>query len=291
MSKTIVVFTTRYIGENKLFSPGNCEELKVVKHFQDLAAFWGKLVQQKLQKETDWKVLKSYQKYAPENSDCKKLEYWRGILTNIQKQTNLAELAEICPQWPEKYRKVYKLKTADTSSKIYALQYLPEENEWGSMPFDIEISKIRKAWRDALETAFREQDATLYLILHGSSDMGYRGPFTVQELPSETNNHTGLATFFHETEIDSIARLLAQPSKKTAQEIVTFIEHLFIKQIQIKAIEIQDLVMQDRQSDEIKKKYEDLYNKYRSHYELIPVEQFVNLTALEKNNYLKDIIN
>lgn len=288
MSKTIIVFTTRYIEKGKLFSPNNAEKWCITEKFAPLAAFWGKINQKQLEGKFTKSFLSPYKEYANTESQNTP-QYWNQIADNIQalnSATELAYLAALAPEWPinERFKYIYELKNNDAENEFYALYPLPEEEEWKKFIPDINVSSLRGEWQKALKTTFTEANE-LYLILHGSTDYGEKGAFAIREYQTKDNKTFGLATFYHETGSDIIARLLADSNfNGSAIQLTDLVKRLFHND---KVIKLQNLILKDYASSDIRAKYLELLELQHN---LPTVDEFCKLSALDKNKLLNKIL-
>lgn len=288
MSKTIIVFTTRYIEKGKLFSPDNRKNLCDIEKFAPLAAFWGKIIQEQLEGKFTKLFLSPYKEYA--DTECQNTpQYWNQIADKIQalnSATELAHLAALAPRCPidERFKYIYELKNNDAENEIYALYPLPEEEEWKKFIPDINVSSLRGEWQKALKTTFTEANE-LYLILHGSTDYGEKGAFAIREYQTKDNKTFGLATFYHETGSDIIAWLLADSNfNGSTAQLTDLVKRLFHNE---KVIKLQNLILEDYASSDIRAKYLELLELQHN---LPTVDEFCKLSALDKNKLLNKIL-
>lgn len=290
MNKTVIVFTTRYLdGERDLFSGERCTRIPVRSEtYSELASFWGKKIHDYYKREEMTGNL-------PANvlRDFKTLINWNGEenLTdehydNFVTLTNeyMGKVADLCSHWPsslplrERCMTVYRLgePSMEQDIEIYALWCLPEKDLAGGFEWE---TVLRKSFQ-------KDSSTTLYLIMHGSTDLGDGGPFKIKTECERPLFH--LARFCHEITYDEIAKLLRTVRLNDARIVLYVYERVkSIFQTKSQKCMVEGIIgnlMTDSYSEKI---YEDYRALFEGGAELAPPEYFQKLSVFEKLNEMK----
>lgn len=288
MNKTVIVFTTKYIGNEYLFSKERSIKISVPENCPALISFWGEQIV-KYYKELGYSLpsylLNDFSPLIGCNGEISQECYDRFFSLN---ENDMKQVAVLCEHWPfqnkEDYMTVYKLgqdENQNNNIEIYAASHLPNN-------CDSRDSLRKKKWIEALKRTFKKDDqCRLYLIMHGSSDLNQPGHFHIIDT---TDPGVYLAGFYHEPESDRIAELLTKVPKKEL-DIVKYIYdhviHLFhVEKQKLKACEIINLLMTDSFSENILCLYKELYN-IETLFSLPSLETFQNLSVFERVDIMK----
>lgn len=242
MSKNIVVITTRYIGEGRLFNDNKVQEEQLLRNeelYSPILKFWGnRLINRFI---LDPGTISHFNLLEKEKENP---YLWRmamlEMMNEAKSQNDSKDLIRIVRSYSKelswarknlegnKYDVIYKLKSSDDTNEVYALHHLPYDDQTDIFNEPNNRQDEHAKWLNALKETFIGKCKSLFIILHGTTDYGMSSKFSV----IGNNNNPKIAIFQHEPD-DSVA-LLLENKKLTAAEFVENIKRLFVESVKKK---------------------------------------------------------
>ncbi len=246
MNKTIIVFTTRYIGEEYLFSP-NCHanaESILLDQYLGLQSFWANRFCSIIKLQKGKRYIKEFvtaEDLSANNinaiEDLKGLKLSKFYQQKIEAILNLEprSIVHTTSLIAEEHKKVYHLNCDSEDIELYAINHLPKELSLLIDEDNEAESTVKQQWLDAIIKSFYKDGFSLYIIMHGSTDCpaSNESPEFIDRgtlldnitIGEEIKKRIKVASFQHE-DTARIAQLLSM-DMTDANKIVYEIERCF----------------------------------------------------------------